>query len=147
MSTPCWAVISQEYPAWGGGARGQVCKGGDPGFRGAQGCSQALPVTPGLLLPRPVFSTAFVLLLPWELSIRDCWVGWAGRPGQADGCTMSGPVPGVSWEGLIHPTQHSPPSRPWPHDSLGGWKGVPACPAASRVSLQGPGVPSYPSDL
>lgn len=104
MSTPCWAEISQEYPAWGGGARGQVCKGGDPGFRGAQGCSQALPVTPGLLLPRPVFSTGFVLLLPWELSFRECWVGWAGRPGQADGCTMSGPVPGVSREGLVHPT-------------------------------------------
>ena len=75
-----------------------------PRLWGAQGCSQALPVPPGLLLPKPVFSTGFVLLLPWELSIRECWVGWAGRPGQADGRAVSGPVPGVSREGLVHPT-------------------------------------------
>lgn len=75
-----------------------------PRLWGAQGSSQALPVPPGLLLPKPVFSTGFVLLLPWELSIRECWVGWAGRPGQADGRAVSGPVPGVSREGLVHPT-------------------------------------------
>lgn len=90
-----------------------------PRLRGAQGCSQALPVPPGLLLPKPVFSTGFVLLLPWELSNRECWVGWAGRPGQADGCAVSGqcqasPGRGSSTPHSAQPTlQARATSQPW----------------------------------
>ena len=53
MSMPHWALMSQKHVPWGGGARGQVCKGGDPGFgepRGAVRPSlEAGPEHPGAL--------------------------------------------------------------------------------------------------
>lgn len=118
MSMPSWMWISQEQLPWGGGARGQVCKGGDPGF-GSPGGAVRPCLCPGLLLPKPVFSTGFVLL-PWELSIRECWVGWAGRPGQADGRARADQCQAFSRRGLSTPhssTAH--PAGPGPRTAEG----------------------------
>lgn len=55
-------------------------------------------------LPGLVLIVGFVLLLPWELSVGKCWVGWAGRQAGA-GCTRTmggwaGPAHSTAWPTL-----------------------------------------------
>lgn len=147
MSMPHWALMSQKHVPWGGGARGQVCKGGDPGFGEPRGAVRPCLCPLACSCPSLFFPQGLCCCCPGNFPIEN--VGWGGQAGR--GRLMDVPradsarrLPGGA---RLPQTQHSPPCRPGPRDSLGSWKGVPACPEAGRVSSQGPGVPSYPPGL
>lgn len=135
MSMPSWAVISQEQLPWEEVPEVRFAKEGTQAFgepRGAvRPCLCPLACScPSLFSPR-----GLCCCCPGNLpSENKGWGGQAGR-GRLMDAPVSGPVPGVSREGLVHPTLSTAhPAGPGHVTALGAGRVFPISPVAGRVS-------------